>query len=81
MSQVRALETGRMMLRATNTGATAFISPHGEVIAEAPLFTTTALTGEAQGYSGTTPYVRFGNWPVISLIFLALGVLWHRKKK
>ena len=81
MSQVRALETGRMMLRATNTGATAFISPHGEVIAEAPFFTTTALTGEAQGYRGATPYVRFGNWPVISLIFLALGVLWHRKKK
>lgn len=81
MSQVRALETGRMMLRATNTGATAMIDPHGEVIAEAPHFTTTALTGTAQGYTGTTPYVRWGNWPVISLIFMALGVLWLRKKK
>jgi apolipoprotein N-acyltransferase len=81
MSQVRALETGRMMLRATNTGATAIISPQGEVMAEAPHFTTTALSGEAQGYTGTTPYVYWGNWPVISLIFLALGVLWHRKKK
>ena len=81
MSQVRALETGRMMLRATNTGATAIINPHGEVIAEAPQFSATALTGKAQGYVGTTPYVRLGNWPVISLIFLALGVLWARKKK
>ncbi len=81
MSQTRALETGRMMLRATNTGATAIIDPHGVVIAEAPHFTTTALTGEAQGYTGATPYVRWGNWPVISLIFLALGVLWLRKKK
>jgi apolipoprotein N-acyltransferase len=81
MSQVRALETGRMMLRATNTGATAIINPHGEVVAMAPLFTTTALTGTVQGYSGTTPYVRWGNWPVISLIFLMLGVLWLRKKK
>jgi apolipoprotein N-acyltransferase len=81
MSQVRALETGRMMLRATNTGATAIINPHGEVIAEAPHFTTAALTGEAQGYVGATPYVRLGNWPVISLIFLMLGVLWLRKKK
>lgn len=81
MSQVRALETGRMMLRATNTGATAIISPQGEVLAEAPHFTTTALTGQAQGYTGSTPFVRWGNWPVISLIFLALGVLWHRKKK
>ena len=81
MSQVRALETGRMVLRATNTGATAIINPHGEVVAEAPHFTATALTGEAQGYTGITPYVRWGNWPVISLIFLALGVLWTRKKK
>ncbi len=81
MSQVRALETGRMMLRSTNTGATAIINPKGEVLAEAPHFTATALTGEAQGYRGTTPYVRWGNWPVISLIFLALGVLWLRQRK
>lgn len=81
MSQVRALETGRMALRATNTGATAIIGPHGEIVAEAPHFTTTALTGEVQGYIGTTPYVRWGNWPVISLIFLALGILWHRTRQ
>jgi len=81
MSQTRALESGRMMLRATNTGATAIIGPHGEVVAEAPHFTAIALTGQAQGYSGTTPYVRWGNWPAISLIFLVLGVLWGRKKK
>jgi apolipoprotein N-acyltransferase len=81
ISQTRALESGRMMLRATNTGATAIIDPHGEIVAEAPHFTTTALTGQAQGYSGETPYVRWGNWPAISLIFLALGVLWGRKKK
>ncbi len=81
MSQTRALETGRMMLRATNTGATAIINPHGDVVREAQHFTTTALTGMAQGYTGTTPYVRWGNWPVISLLFLTLGVLWMRKKK
>jgi apolipoprotein N-acyltransferase len=81
ISQTRALESGRMMLRATNTGATAIIDPHGEIIAESPHFTTTALTGQAQGYTGATPYVRWGNWPAISLIFLALGVLWARKKK
>ncbi|OIQ83799.1 apolipoprotein N-acyltransferase [mine drainage metagenome] len=81
MSQVRALETGRMMLRATNTGATAIIDRHGYVLAEAPHFAATALTGRAQGYGGATPYVRFGNWPAISLIFLALGVLWRGKKK
>jgi apolipoprotein N-acyltransferase len=75
MSQARALETGRMMLRATNTGATAIIDAQGKLLDEAQHFTTTALTGTAQGYSGTTPYVRFGNWPAISLIFLLFALL------
>jgi apolipoprotein N-acyltransferase len=81
ISQTRAMETARMMLRATNTGATAIVAPDGSVVAEAPHFTTTALTGQAQGYIGTTPYVRWGNWPAITLILLALGLLWVRKKK
>ena len=81
ISQTRAMETARMMLRATNTGATAIVAPNGAIVAEAPHFTTTALTGQAQGYAGTTPYVRWGNWPVITLILLALGLLWVRKKK
>jgi apolipoprotein N-acyltransferase len=39
------------------------------------------LEGTAQGYAGSTPYVRFGNWPVIILCFGLLGLLWARKKK
>jgi len=81
ISQMRALESGRMMLRATNTGATAIIDPHGAVLAEAPHFTATALTGTAQGYAGSTPFVRFGNWPAIALAMLWLGLLWVREKK
>lgn len=75
-SQARAIETGRVVLRATNTGATAMINPHGEVIAHAPHFIKTTLTVEAQGYTGTTPYVRWGNWPVIiTLMLLSLSLL------
>lgn len=78
LSQMRALESGRMMLRATNTGATAIIDPQGHVLAHLPHFTTAALVGQAQGYTGTTPYVRFGNWPVISLCFFLLGLLFTK---
>ena len=81
MSQARALETARMALRSTNTGATAVIDRDGRVLKQAPHFTLASLDGEVQGYSGATPYVRWGNIPVIALIFLALGVLWGRKKK
>lgn len=81
MSQMRALETGRMMLRATNTGATAIIDQQGNVLAHAPHFSKTLLEGKAQGYAGSTPYVRFGNWPVMIFCFGLLGLLWVRKKK
>jgi apolipoprotein N-acyltransferase len=78
-SQARALETGRMMLRATNTGATAIIDQRGYVQAHAPHFVTTILHGEVQGYSGATPYVLWGNWPFVLLSFAILILLWRRK--
>lgn len=81
MSQARALETARMVLRSTNTGATAVINREGRVIAQAPHFKQASVDGNVQGYAGATPYVRWGNIPAITLIFLALGVLWVRKKK
>lgn len=76
MSQMRALETGRMMLRATNTGVTAIIDAQGRMLAHLPLFTTGSLRGEIQGYAGSTPYVRWGNAPVLAVWgLLAAGLL------
>lgn len=75
ISQTRAIETARMMLRATNTGATAIINKDGIALQHAPHFTQTVLEGEAQGYTGTTPYVRFGNWPMIIISLLGLALL------
>ncbi|MHB1589992.1 MAG: apolipoprotein N-acyltransferase, partial [Sulfuricella sp.] len=76
ISQMRALETGRYMLRATNTGITAIINQRGEVLKRAQEFTTTRLEGEAQGFAGATPYVRFGNLPVLGLLGLLLVANW-----
>jgi apolipoprotein N-acyltransferase len=73
MSRMRALETGRYMLRATNTGVTAVIDPRGRVRARLPQFTEGALQDEAQGYSGATPYVRGANMPVVVLCALSLA--------
>ena len=77
-SQARALETGRFMLRATNTGATAAIDQHGYVLAHVPHFTKTTLNLAAQGFADSTPYVRFGNWPFIVFCFTIL--IWIRLK-
>jgi apolipoprotein N-acyltransferase len=67
ISQARALETGRYMLRATNTGVTAIIDPRGEILASAPEFTTATVSRRVQGYAGWTPYLRWGNYAVLVL--------------
>jgi apolipoprotein N-acyltransferase len=80
-SQARAIETGRMMLRATNTGATAAIDQHGYVLAHAPHDIKTTLNVTTQGFTGSTPYIIWGNWPFIIFCFSAIALLWRRKNK
>ena len=78
IAQMRALETGRMMLRATNTGMTAIIGADGRVQRVLPPFTRAALRGEVRAYAGSTPYVRWGNWPVIVIALLLIAFLSRR---
>ena len=80
IAQLRALETGRFMLRATNTGMTAVINDHGRIVAGLPTFTQGTLSGRAQGRSGATPYVRWGNAPLLLLALLVCGVFALRYK-
>ncbi|MFA6970583.1 MAG: apolipoprotein N-acyltransferase [Gallionella sp.] len=81
MSQFRALETGRMMLRATNTGVTSIIGVNGRVLQQLPQHEQGILQGQVQGYQGTTPYVRWGNLAVLLLIALLLaGAGWLGRK-
>ncbi|MGH8705213.1 MAG: apolipoprotein N-acyltransferase [Burkholderiales bacterium] len=72
IARLRALETGRMHLTATNTGITAAIASDGSVLAQLPQFSEGRLDVEARGRSGATPYVRFGDWPALALCLLAL---------
>jgi apolipoprotein N-acyltransferase len=70
---MRALETGRTMLRATNTGVTAVVDPRGMVAARLPPFTEGVLEARVQGRTGATPYVRAGDAPVVALAGLIAG--------
>ena len=53
ISRMRSIETGRPMLRATNTGMTASIDPHGRVLAVLKPFTVGSLDVDVQGMTGT----------------------------
>jgi apolipoprotein N-acyltransferase len=72
ISRMRSLESGRPMLRATNDGVTALIAHDGSVIASLPQFHPAVLTGSVVPRTGLTPYLRFGNLPVLGLILLGL---------
>jgi apolipoprotein N-acyltransferase len=77
IARLRAIETGRMYLTATNTGITAAIGRDGRVIQRLAQFTEGRLEVEAQGYTGATPYVRLRDWPIVlfSLALFALFIL------
>ncbi len=82
MSQMRALETGRYLVRATNTGLTGFVGPDGRIIKQAPIFVTTTLTENILPMAGMTPYARFGDNAVfLLLIFLVLILFGFQKLK
>ncbi len=81
ISQLRALETGRPMLRATNTGTTAVIDRHGRISAQLAPYTRATLAATVQGSSGATPYILFGNQLVLALVLLALGAAWLLSRK
>ena len=72
MVQMRALETGRWFMRATNTGVTAIIDERGHIVERAPQFERLVLRGEIEARTGTTPFVRFGSMPILIVAALLL---------
>lgn len=83
IARLRAIETGRMHLTATNSGITAAIDRDGRVLKRLPQFTEDRLEIEAQGYTGATPYVKLRDWPVVllSLAILAAAVIRARRTR
>jgi apolipoprotein N-acyltransferase len=79
IARMRAVETGRPMLRATNTGMTAVIAPDGSIQAALPAFTQGVLRAEVRAWVGMTPYARIGNLGFLALAALALIVCWRRR--
>ncbi len=80
ISRLRAMELGRPMLRATNTGATAVIDHLGQVTHQLPRLTRDRLEASVQGRSGLTPFARWasrwGLWPLwggcMAAVFLVI---------
>jgi apolipoprotein N-acyltransferase len=74
IARMRALESGRYLLRATNTGISAVIDPHGRLVATGPQSERlpAVLRAEVQPRRGVTPYAWWEDWAALALALLAL---------
>jgi apolipoprotein N-acyltransferase len=82
IARMRALETGRWMVRATNTGISAIIDHRGQVRGTVPAFQRGLFSALVQPRTGSTPFVRFGNaLPLgLALAMLGLALLARRRR-
>jgi len=80
IARMRALEVGRYAVRSTNTGVSAFIGPDVELLKTGKQFEADIMTADIWARKGMTVYASFGNWPVMLLCFLVLGIFWVRSR-
>lgn len=82
IARMRAMETGRPMLRATNTGVTGAINQHGDPINLLSTGAPGLLFSQVQGMQGLTPFIRWGNWPVtiVSVVILVAAFVAKRRR-
>ncbi len=67
----RAVESGKWLVRIGQSGVSAIINPHGEIIDQIKLFESSVLNGEVFLIEGQSPFVKYGLW-WLPLIFLFL---------
>ena len=80
ISQNRALETGRPVIRATTNGISALIDYRGKLQATTAQFELAVLTGKIGPRQGMTFYVQWNHWPLLILaLFMLLVWAYYRK--
>lgn len=78
MARMRALESSRELIRSTTSGISALIGVNGEVLVKGPQFETAIVNGSIQPRTGTTPFVFWGNYPVLLLLLTGIGLLFRK---
>jgi apolipoprotein N-acyltransferase len=73
MARLRAVETGRYVVRAMKTGVSAVIAPTGQELARSPGKEPFVAVERIQPRTEITPYVRFGDWPLGLAALLLIG--------
>jgi apolipoprotein N-acyltransferase len=75
-ARMRAVETGRYLLRAANTGVSAIVAPDGTITQTMDWFTQGVVLGEYRDSDARTFYQRWGDIPLLALVVPLLFVVW-----
>jgi len=73
---MRAIEQGRYMVRAANTGITGIVDPYGRVVARTNLFEEAVVVGDVRFLDDLTVYARIGDavpWASVALTLLIVA--------
>lgn len=83
IAQMRAVEEGLPLVRATNNGVSAIINPYGEIIAALELGKQGVLDANLPRANKPTLFARYGNKIPLTLIFMIfmLALFWHKREK
>jgi apolipoprotein N-acyltransferase len=74
-ASMRAIEQGRYLVRAANTGISGIVDPYGRVLVRSELFETASLVGEARFLTSRTLYARIGDLVAYASVALTLAAL------
>jgi apolipoprotein N-acyltransferase len=75
MASLRAVEQGRYLVRAANTGISGIVDPYGRVLAKTGLFEQAAITGDIRFLRSRTIYARTGDLFVYACAAATLAAL------
>lgn len=79
-ASMRAVENGRYLVRAANTGISGIVDPYGRVAAQSRIFEPSVIVGEARFLSTTTIYTRIGDLLAYVSTLLTVVMLVARRK-
>ena len=81
-ASMRAIEQGRYLVRAANTGISGAVDPYGRVVAKSAIFEQTGMVVDVRFLQGRTIYARIGDvagYGSLVAVGLALATLRRRR--
>lgn len=79
LSQMRAVEQRRFLVRSTNSGVSGFVDPVGRLVKNSETFVAVGLAHEVAWLDITTPFRHWGNTPWKCLSWLVVALAFVRR--